>query len=47
MDEKARHSRASGNPGKHWIPGQARNDEVHKNYVVMYKNGGKNESLFK
>jgi hypothetical protein len=23
---------------KHWIPDQARNDEVHKTYVVMDKN---------
>ena len=30
------HSCESRNPGKHWIPGQARNDEVHKTYVVMY-----------
>jgi hypothetical protein len=33
----ARHSRESGNPGKHWIPGQARNDKPVKIYVVMYK----------
>jgi hypothetical protein len=26
-----------GNRGKHWIPGQARNDRLHKIYVVMYK----------
>ena len=32
-----RHSRKSGNPGKHWIPGQARNDNLHKTYVVVYK----------
>ncbi len=34
---RARHSRESGNSGKHWIPGQARNDKLHKIYVVMYK----------
>jgi len=28
---------SSRNPGKHWIPGQARNDKLHKTYVVMYK----------
>ena len=33
---RERHSRESGNPEKHWIPGQARNDKVHKTYVVMY-----------
>ena len=31
-----RHSRESGNPEKHWIPGQARNDKLHKIYIVMY-----------
>jgi len=31
-----RHSRESGNPEKHWIPGQARNDKLDKTYVVMY-----------
>jgi hypothetical protein len=31
-----RHSRESGNPGQHWIPGQARNDKLHKTYVVVY-----------
>ena len=35
---RARHSRESGNPGKHWIPGQARNDKPAKIYVVMYSN---------
>jgi len=25
---KDRHSRESGNPEKHWIPGQARNDRL-------------------
>ena len=35
---KGRHSRESGNPEKHWIPGQARNDKLYKSYVVMYKN---------
>jgi apolipoprotein N-acyltransferase len=34
---KSRHSRESGNPGKNWIPGQARNDKRDKIYVVMYK----------
>jgi hypothetical protein len=34
---RARHSRESGNPGKHWIPGQARNDKPAKIYVVMYR----------
>ena len=41
---KGCHSRESGNPEKHWIPpyqvrgrlGQARNDKLHKTYVVMY-----------
>jgi hypothetical protein len=33
---KSRHSRESGNPGKNWIPGQARNDKPDKNCVVMY-----------
>ncbi len=35
---KARHSRESesGNPGKHWIPGQARNDKKEKTYVIVY-----------
>ena len=33
-----RHSRESGNPEKHWIPGQARNDKLHKTYVAMYNN---------
>ncbi len=32
-----RHSRESGNPGQHWIPGQARNDKLNKTYVVAYK----------
>jgi len=26
----------SGNPKRHWIPGQARNDKSHKIYVVIY-----------
>jgi hypothetical protein len=30
------HSRESGNPDKHWIPAQARNDKLHKTYVAMY-----------
>jgi formylglycine-generating enzyme required for sulfatase activity len=41
---KARHSRESGNPERHWIPpyqvrdrlSQARNDKLPKTYVVMY-----------
>ncbi|NWG04941.1 MAG: hypothetical protein HXY44_18975 [Syntrophaceae bacterium] len=41
---KGRHSCESRNPGKHWIPPcqargglrQARNDKLHKTYVVMY-----------
>ncbi len=33
---KGRHSCESRNPGKHWIPGQARNDKLHKTSVVMY-----------
>jgi len=28
---------SSRNPVKHWIPGQARNDNPVKIYVVMYK----------
>jgi hypothetical protein len=31
-----RHSRESGNPEKHWIPGQARNDKLDKTYITMY-----------
>jgi hypothetical protein len=27
---------SSGNPGKYWIPGQARNDKTDRTYVVMY-----------
>jgi len=34
---RGRHSRESGNPGEHWIPGQARNDKLHRIYVVMYR----------
>ena len=33
------HSRECGNPGRSWIPGQARNDKQERNYVVMYNNG--------
>jgi hypothetical protein len=33
--DKGRHSCESRNPGKHWIPGQARNDELEKTSVVM------------
>ena len=29
---KTCHSREGGNPGKHWIPGQARNDNKEKTY---------------
>ena len=36
-DRKGRHSRESGNPGKDWIPSQARNDKLERTYVVMYK----------
>jgi cytochrome c biogenesis protein CcmG/thiol:disulfide interchange protein DsbE len=36
-DNKARHSRESGNPERHWIPGQARNDKLNKTYVVTYR----------
>jgi len=32
-----RHSCESRNPGKHWIPGQARNDKKEKTYVVLYR----------
>jgi hypothetical protein len=32
---KARHSRESGNPEGYWIPGQARNDNLHKTYAVI------------
>ena len=35
---KGRHSRESGNPEKHWIPGQARNDKLHNTYMVIYRN---------
>jgi hypothetical protein len=28
---------SSRNPGKYWIPDQARNDKMHRTYVVMYK----------
>jgi hypothetical protein len=27
---------SSGNPGKHWIPGQARNDKLDRTYIVVY-----------
>ena len=33
---RGRHSRERGNSGKHWIPGQARNDTLTKIYVVIY-----------
>ena len=33
---KSRHSWESRNPGKNWIPGQARNDKPLRTYVVMY-----------
>jgi len=36
-DRKGRHSHESGNPGKDWIPGQARNDKLERTYIVMYK----------
>jgi hypothetical protein len=34
---KKRHSCESRNPEKHWIPGQAWDDNLEKIYVVMYK----------
>jgi len=34
---KRRHSCEGRNPGKHWIPGQARNDKLSRTYVVMFK----------
>jgi hypothetical protein len=43
---KARHSRESGNPGRHWIPGQTRNDKPngrlspqHSLLFVKYRRG--------
>ena len=36
---KGRHSCESRNPGKHWIPGQARNDKLHETYAAEYKEG--------
>ena len=36
-DSKGRHSCECRNPGKHWIPDQARNDKLDWTYVVMYK----------
>jgi hypothetical protein len=27
----------SGNPEKHWIPGQARNDKLHNTYMAIYR----------
>jgi hypothetical protein len=38
---KSRHSRESGNPGKNWIPGQARNDKPDNIYVVMNRKTGR------
>jgi hypothetical protein len=35
-EHKASHSRESGNPEMHWIPGQARNDKLLSTYVVVY-----------
>jgi hypothetical protein len=40
---KARHSRESGNPESYWIPlyqvrgrlSQARNDKLHKTYIIV------------
>ena len=41
-----RHSPESGTPEKHWIPGQARNDRLHKIYIVMYNSSGyKNRNI--
>jgi hypothetical protein len=42
---KCRHSRESGNPGRNWIPGQARNDKPDKIYVVMYNSGYSSPAL--
>ncbi len=40
----ARHSCEAGIQEKNWIPGQVRNDKLHKTYVVTYnspiKRGG-------
>jgi hypothetical protein len=33
----------SGNPGKHWIPGQARNDKLPGTFVDMWQNGREEE----
>jgi hypothetical protein len=33
--KETRHSRESGNPEKHWIPGQARNDNQAKIHVPV------------
>jgi len=33
---RARHSRESGNPEKHWIPDQVRNDKPIKTHVVVH-----------
>jgi hypothetical protein len=33
---RARHSRESGNPEKHWIPDQVRNDKPNKTHGVRY-----------
>jgi hypothetical protein len=30
------HSCESRNPEKYWIPGQARNDNAHRTYIVTY-----------
>jgi hypothetical protein len=35
--KKGSHSCESRNPGRHWIPGQARNDRLLKTYVGMYR----------
>jgi hypothetical protein len=48
--DRIRHSRESGNPGKHWIPphqvrgrlSQARNDKLHKIRVVMLEGNYQN-----
>jgi hypothetical protein len=39
---KGRHSRESGNPGKDWIPGQARNDKSDKTYLGVYNSALRN-----
>ena len=33
---RGRHSRESGNPEKHWIPDQVRNDKPNRTHPVRY-----------